>query len=117
MKNKILIVILVSIIFTTLTKAQDPLSFFPHGVGDRWEYVNNWGQLSMQKIVRDSIGPDNSHNLFYNPAGGYSQYRFRIDTALNVFEDPQSPNWNYLLYKLGADVGDIWENPISGELR
>jgi hypothetical protein len=110
MKIKLLEVILFTCLISASAKAQDPLSFFPHGVGDRWEYVDNWGNLTIQTITRDSIGPDGSHNLFYY----YSYPNFRIDTALNVFEAPTYPSWNYLLYKLDADTGDIWAGINDG---
>ncbi|MDP3830593.1 MAG: T9SS type A sorting domain-containing protein, partial [Ignavibacteriaceae bacterium] len=60
---------------------------------------------------RDSIGFDSSHNLFYDTYYFYPQ--FRIDTNLNIFEAPQE-GWNFLLYKLDADVGDIWEGKNDG---
>jgi hypothetical protein len=111
MKTKINILLFIySIMFISLF-AQEPESFFPHNVGDRWDYVDNWGYETSQTIIRDSIGIDGSHNLFYDSFFFYPQ--FRIDTSLNVFEAPQGYNWNYLLYKLNADTGEVWENPQS----
>jgi hypothetical protein len=97
---------------STFSQEPDPASFFPHSVGDRWEYVDNWGNLTTQTIIEDSIGPDGSHNLFYDTFFLYPQ--FRIDTALSVFEYPQGYNWNFLLYKLDADSGDVWEGINDG---
>jgi hypothetical protein len=93
-------------------------NLFPHHVGDRWEYVDvSSGQLFIEEILRDSIGLDNSHNLFYNQRS-ISYPFYRIDTALNVFRNPQNPILNSLYYKLRADTGEVWEvSPAGGTQR
>ncbi len=106
------------ILFSVFVKAQDPESFFPHNIGDRWDYVelhsdNTSSYYTNGPIFRDSIGSDGSHNLFY---GNYKP-AYRIDTSLSVFELPQDSFWNYKLYELDADTGEVWENPISSSLR
>lgn len=98
--------------------AQSPESFFPHHVGNRWDYVQ-WrgGTQSFFSLVltRDSIGADGSHYLFYNNSG---QPGYRIDTAYNVFRAPAYPiHGYYLRYKLRADSCEVWENPQSGSTR
>jgi len=119
LKTNILTISLL-ILFSVFIKAQDAESFFPHNIGDRWDYIelhNDYtnSYFTNGPIVRDSIGPDGSHNLFYSALVSYPQ--FRIDAALNVFEMPQDSYLNYLLYKLDADTGDVWENPMSGSAR
>src|SRR3990172_304807 len=57
----------------------DPLSFFPHSVGNIWEYDTPDG-IQRYEIVGDSIAPDNSILVFFNR---YPDYR--IDTNFNVF--------------------------------
>lgn len=85
----------------------NPRSFFPHGVGDRWDYWNSGYGYSSEIITRDSIGADGSHTLFYDH---YSFPTYRIDTSDYVFYVPQppSPGPNSLFYKLGADSGEAW---------
>lgn len=95
--------------------AQTPESFFPHHIGDRWDYVYfNGGFRGPSFLTRDSVGMDGSHNLFYN---GLTDPNYRIDTALSIFRDPQRVGLNYLRYKLAADSGQVWENPQSPMLR
>ncbi|OGU32062.1 MAG: hypothetical protein A2057_03215 [Ignavibacteria bacterium GWA2_35_9] len=78
----------------------DPLSFFPHSVGNIWEYDTPDG-IQRYEIVGDSIAPDNSILVFFNR---YPDYR--IDTNFNVFMSPTGLNWH--IYKLNSDSGDYW---------
>ncbi len=102
-------IIKVSILVLLLTMpalAQPPESFFPHNVGDRWDYQDlNSGQIFTIILTRDSIGADGSHNLFYNNS---LDPAYRIDTLSNVFWAPEQPYGNWLLYKLTADSGEAW---------
>ncbi len=93
-----------------IASAQTPESFFPHHVGDRWDYVQYWGGFeSFFSIIltKDSVGADGSHNLFYD---NEPQPTYRIDTALNVF---LVPRFNYLRYKLAADSCQAWNDTIG----
>ncbi len=115
MGKNFLLTVLLCLLIINITNGQEPLSFFPHNVGDRWEYVDlNTGQVTIKQITRDSVGEDGSHNLFYNNS---LQVNHRIDTAYNVFWLPQEPFINYLRYKLGADSCDSWENINFGSIR
>jgi hypothetical protein len=86
---------------------QEPESFFPHNVGDKWNYIYSTGYdsyLQQKVLYKDSIGEDGSHNLFYNQ---YDFCEYRIDTLMNVYKYPKSSN--YLLYKLDATIGEFWQ--------
>jgi len=84
----------------------NPLDFFPHHIGDRWDYQDiNTGQIYSLILTRDSVGSDESHNLFYN---NNSYPLYRIDTAYNVFKYPQVPDLNFLRYKLAVDSCEAW---------
>ncbi len=99
----------------SLAQNADPLSFFPHHVGDRWDYVySDGGFRGPLVLTRDSLGSDGSHNLMYNDA---TDPNYRIDATLRVYKYPQEPNYNYLRYRLGADSCDSWENPAWGAIR
>jgi len=98
----------------SIAGAQLPESFFPHNVGDRWDYAYwNGGFYTYYSLVltRDSIGIDSSHNLFYNNSNIPT---YTIDTLHNLFWN-LTPSCNYLLYKLNADSGQMWENSTCGE--
>lgn len=85
-------------------------NYFPHNVGDRWEYVEiSSGRVTILEITKDSIGTDSSDYVFFN--FDVSPY-YRIDPSLNVFELPYSEN--YLRYKLNIDTCSFWFNPQSG---
>jgi hypothetical protein len=97
------------------TKIDD--NYFPHHVGDRWDYIvlynGGTSYKFTQQIVKDSIGVDGSHNIFFKTSMDYPEYI--IDTSLNIFQ--RYVTYDYLLYKLKSDSGTAWENPISGERR
>lgn len=91
-------------------QAQPPESFFPHDVGDRWDYAYwNGGFFTFYTTVltRDSVGYDGSTYLYYDNS---AEPKFKIDTSHNVYLSPSLPNSNYVIYKLGADSGDAWFN-------
>ncbi len=115
MLTKIIAGIAISIFLPLAAIAQSSESFFPHHVGDRWEYQDlKTGDLWIMNLTRDSIGADDSHNLFYNNSSIPS---YRIDTSYNVFWMPENPFLNYLRYKLSADSCVAWENPGFGSIR
>jgi hypothetical protein len=94
----------------------NPLDFFPHHIGDRWDYQDiNTGQIYSMILTYDSIGADGSHNLFYNNFTSYPLYR--IDTAYNVFWIPQDTLLNFLRYKLPADSCEAWTLRPSPNFR
>jgi hypothetical protein len=86
-----------------LAQEPDPLSFFPHSVGNVWEYDTPDG-IRRYEIIRDSIGIDSSIFIFFF----YSFPSYRIDTAFNVYDINYFSHEEYLQYKLDADSGDYW---------
>jgi hypothetical protein len=94
--------------YTTLAQSPDPRSFFPHHLGDIWQYrYNSSNFIAYTAIVRrESLDVDGNEYVFM-PMGG----AFRIDTTLNVnawneFSEP--PSLGALSYQLDADSGDSW---------
>ncbi len=82
----------------------NPLDFFPHHVGDVWQYRSLYtgqlvGTIHIDSITVDSLSRD---TFIYYRRGG----RFRIDSSANVYNmDFQS---EYPRYKLTADSGESW---------
>ena len=101
MKKIIAIIIFTNII--VFAQESNPYNFFPSAVGNIWEYYDVLFGLTKYKIVKDSILPDGSKFIYFNSESSAS---YRIDTAYNVYKDPQGSNWLY--YKLNADSGDTW---------
>ncbi|NWG27512.1 MAG: T9SS type A sorting domain-containing protein [Ignavibacteriaceae bacterium] len=89
--------------------SQEPLSYFPHSIGNRWDYDywNGNTNFYTTTITRDSLSQDSSKFLFYD---NESLPRYKIDTSLNVYLDPYVVGSEYLIYKLEADSGDVWFN-------
>lgn len=111
MKNKIQVIILFTIFISVLLKAQDPISFFPKEAENKWYYKDlNTGHISFREITKDSIDSNGSHYLFYDNQTNPTRI---IDTTYNVFVNSY-PFPNYLLYKLKADSGDVWESQPGG---
>jgi hypothetical protein len=113
MGKNFLLIVLLCLLTITITNAQEPLSFFPHNVGDRWDYAywNGGFYTYYSKVItRDSLTFDGNLYLFYN---NYPEPEYIIDTSENVFWILF--NCNSLMYKLRSDSGDVWENPSCGE--
>jgi hypothetical protein len=113
-KNLFLIVFFITLTFN-FTNAQDYFKFFPHSVGNRWDY-DYWNgsfiEFYSTLLTRDSTGNDGSKYLFYD---NENQPRYKVDTAYNVFQLPYILENNYLIYKLQADSGEAWFNPSIPE--
>jgi hypothetical protein len=111
MKNKLLIIMLLIISTSILIKAQEPSSFFPKEIGNKWHYKDlNTGQISISELTKDSVDLDGNYYLFYD---NQTNPNYLIDTAHNVFLI-YNPFPNYLRYKLDADSGDAWESQPGG---
>ncbi len=107
MMNRFCVLIGVYVVLGVNTMAQTPQSFFPHHVGDRWDYVDSYSGHLSSVITRDSVDSSGSHHISY---GHSSNIAYKIDTALNVYWLPQDPFINYLRYKLAADSGETWQS-------
>jgi len=82
----------------------DPNSFFPHSVGNIWEYVTPYWGIYKSEIIGDSLGNDGLIYLFY---GSIFDPSWSIDTSSSVvYFLPTRSNKQY--YKLTADSGDTW---------
>jgi len=113
--------ILISALITsvhTLSVAQPPESFFPHHVGDLWQYRFYAGGTLAWTEQLDSMFVDSSGVEFYrykrvyhdNPP--YTQVGwYAIPESVRVFETSRPPtpigSWK-LFYKLDAQVGEVW---------
>jgi hypothetical protein len=117
MKNLFLLTLIFTYLPISYLNAQDPLRFFPHQIGDRWDYRFSWGGTTYEDfslvITHDSVGDDNSRSIFYN---NENYPRYKIDTSNNVYLYPNNSFINYLWYKLDADSGEVWQlkPPFSG---
>lgn len=97
------IVIFLTLLNTSIAQELDSNSFFPHSVGNIWEYDTPNG-LSRIEIERDSLGNNGHIYLFYDST--YNPY-WSIDTSTStVYYSPNSLNWCY--YKLGSYLGGFW---------
>lgn len=87
-----------------LYEVVDPESFFPHHVGDTWQYTLDNTNIIYDTdiIVADSTDSLGGHYLQYK---GSSGYRFHIDTSYNVY----TVTSGYHYYKLDADSGESWD--------
>ena len=79
----------------------DPLSFFPHQVGDTWIYSHYHGGISKTTVTKDSI--DEFGNIFIWRSG----FPFTmIDTDYYVHIEPNELKRRD--YKLDAKKGETW---------
>lgn len=101
--RSIIFILFLIIRLKTMVTAQTPESFFPHQVGNLWQYQWFEGPMWTERIHKDSLAADGSVFLFYN---NHYEPRYRMDTLFNVYQNPLSSNDH--LYKLDADSGEAW---------
>lgn len=85
-----------------LAQEPDPYNFFPHSVGNVWEYDTPNG-LEKVIITKDSIGIDSSIYLFYD----YHKPLYRLENNL-LYNLSYFNQQSILKYKLDADSGETW---------
>jgi hypothetical protein len=115
MGKNFLLTVLLCLLTINIASAQEPLSFFPHNVGDRWDYDywnGSFTEFYSTSLTRDSVGIDSSKYLFYD---NQNEPKYKVDTSYNVFRRPYIHGNNYLIYKLFADSGEVWFNPSMAE--
>lgn len=83
----------------------DPLSFFPHQVGDRWDHWHSAYGYSSTVLTKDSVTIAGNHYLFYD---GSTVPKFKIDSLGRVISNPTFANAS-VLYDLNADSGFVWQ--------
>lgn len=96
------------------SQTPDPLSFWPHHIGDVWQYrdaVNNQvvGTRYLDSIYIDPITSD--IYIYYRPIGSGTIYK--IDSTGRLYNLNFQPG--YPRYKLNADSGDSWVAGIVGD--
>ncbi len=104
--------LLLLLVFSKISLSQnpDPLSFFPHHLGDYWEYQFYQTDCSsdystFQKVVLDSILPDGNHLVRFSPSQ-IPGSEFLINTSNFEVKVPSFDS--SLVYKLNAKLGDSW---------
>jgi len=102
--------------FTNLglySQTPDPLSFFPHHLGDIWEYVEaGHPEFYWQNIVlADSLGPDGRYYIQTSRRGN-----FIVDTTQYLVYRVYALGQD-LVYKLNANLGDYWIVAQLGDER
>ncbi|RMG38342.1 MAG: T9SS C-terminal target domain-containing protein, partial [Methanobacteriota archaeon] len=96
---------------TTWAFAQPPhpLDFFPHHVGDHWEYRDAYDLqlVEVRTVERDSV--DSLESIFIKYIQ-HNEYTVHIDTNYNVYDSWTWGTWGVdaLWYKLNSRVGDRW---------
>ncbi|MBI9070969.1 MAG: T9SS type A sorting domain-containing protein [Melioribacteraceae bacterium] len=111
MKKVFVVVFFISNVMFTQT-TENPLDYFPHSVGDYWEYSVPGGTHHYQ-IYKDSIDNNGNKYLFYKWWSHdvepivFKNPRWMIDTNYNVYL--YHPIWlTTIFYKLDAKTGDEW---------
>ena len=108
--NQIIIILLLSVIYPFYPRGLDSLNYFPHAVGNVWQYMYDDGRFFQEKIFQDSI--DNSGNIFLDYGASLPEYRwiYRINSSKDsVYENPNSIYYVKLKYKFPLDSGEIFE--------
>ena len=87
-----------------LAQESNPLEFFPHHVGDTWQYYNTVDQTATAiKITRiDTSADNNLLFIYYNERNEWG-YKINLDSN-HIFIPPNDKPW----YKLAVPIGTIW---------
>lgn len=81
--------------------SQSSLDYYPHGVGDLWQYLDvGSGSTRAETITEDSIAANGFLFLQFNHSGNWDWY---IDTAFQVFGA-----FDLLFFRLSAQDGEAW---------
>lgn len=98
------------ILFANNITAQtpDPASFFPHQVGNTWEYdyPDRNPSYVIEKFTKDSIGLDGSIYVEKNNSRILG-WEYKIQ-GFDIYYLPERQTVNFLRYKLDGDSGDVW---------
>ena len=111
-RNLTLLIFLISITARADLVAQESDNFFPHAVGNTWQYMYNDGRMLQEKIIRDSI--DYFGNTFINYGVTYPQFYWSIKvntTSDSIYYLPKTIN--QLLYKFPIDSNEIFSIDTS----
>ena len=97
--------------YHALAQTPNPLDFFPHHVGNVWQYRSMFtGQVTAtERIVRDSIGQNGSRYIWF-PTGFGFDAPMEIDTLYQVWElaIDSLRTRGRRPYKLDALLGERW---------
>jgi hypothetical protein len=102
--------------------SQNQHSFFPHHVGDLWEYVEyEFGGLPISTfqatITSDSVDSSGNTHVYFinytiwsksNRIQAWPSSEFIIDSLNNVYHLEEGGRPYFLIYKLDAQQGDQW---------
>ncbi len=103
---KVLVTSILLLSISQVSKGQDPLSFFPHHLGDIWEYsgVLPPYQTWQERIQRDSLSTDGRYYIDHSYFG-----RLILDTTnKTILLPPNAIRDTALYYRLDASRGASW---------
>ena len=111
--NKTLMLSFLTVLFllnSIYSQNPDPLSYFPHHLGDYWEYQHYDPNgipyaYSSSHVVLDSLLPDSNNIVHIGDTSYYTIYHINTNTYEVVYPGPIDST---LLYKLDAQLGDWW---------
>ncbi len=117
--------ILILTLFNFIALAQDSTNFFPHHVGDMWEYYEiDWSTRDIldtvqRKIIKDSVDRIGNHHICMEERylsqhatwKGKCDIHFVIDTVKQVWGKDNRyfiPPDSVILYRLNGKQGEQW---------
>lgn len=94
-----------------LGQVEDPLEYYPHNVGDAWQYQRvPEGTIRTIQITRvDTSSGGNEHYIFFGGSNNWS-IKVVVDSALVYYSGIPNP-W----YKLNIPKGSIWTREVGVE--
>jgi hypothetical protein len=111
--------------FSSQAQAGDPLNFFPHKIGDMWEYrffergdPISWYDTLQVFTIFDSTDSKGiihvtQYSRYINPMKYPDTTRFWIDTANHYVYGRAINTDSTLIYKLAAQKGEKWIDTVN----
>ncbi|MCF8357094.1 MAG: hypothetical protein K9H48_21845, partial [Melioribacteraceae bacterium] len=90
--------------FTCFAQEEDPLEYYPHNVGDAWQYERvPVGTIRTIQITRVDTSADGNEHYIFHGNSDISYEKVVVDSALVYYSGNPNP-W----YKLDVPIGSIW---------
>ncbi len=104
--------LLILLLININISSQEKDNYFPHAVGNVWQYLYDDGTFFQERILRDSVDSFGNTFLHYGSTFPSFYWKFRVNTKEDsIFRSPLT--YNELEYKFPLDSGEVFERDTA----